>query len=100
MERPTDNQLSTRAFEARQVLDNPVFKEAFEMLRADVVETWKACPLRDTEAQVLALQQMRIVDKFEDLLVRLIEAGKLADHRMNVADLRRDSALRRAMKSF
>lgn len=38
-----------RAAKAKQLLDNPLFNEAFEMVRAGIVERWSQAPIRDKE---------------------------------------------------
>ena len=43
----TLNQEVNLGIEARQVLDSEVYKQAMTGLRSEVIEQWKACPIRD-----------------------------------------------------
>lgn len=80
---------------ADEVLQNPAFREALEALRSDVVATWKACPVRDTEGQKLLLQLVKLTDKFEGLLVSRIQRGKDAQARIDLDSARDEPAARR-----
>lgn len=51
----TNQQIAQKGFEASQVLDNPAYKAAMGALRAEVIDAWKKCPVRDKEGQVLLL---------------------------------------------
>lgn len=91
----TDSQAVNLAIDASSVLDNPAYTEAMERLRAQVVEEWKACPIRDREGQLLYLQIAKLADKFEGMLRGYIEGGKLAQHRIDIDAARSDSTVRR-----
>jgi len=88
----------TSGIEAAQVLDNPAFRSAMDALKADVIATWKAAPIRDTEGQRILLQLAKLADKFEAILVGRIEAGKFANSKIEIDDLRADNATRRLLR--
>ena len=94
----TEQQTSQRGVEARQVLDNPAYVDAMAALMAQVVEQWKACPIRDNEGQILLLQLAKLADKFEAVLSGMVEAGKFADHKIKVDELRNESGARKLMR--
>lgn len=79
------------------MLDNEAFKQAMTALREQVIEQWKACPIRDKEGQTLLLQLAKLTDKFEGLIVGMVESGKFAQHRFTLipcgTKARRDSFL-------
>lgn len=94
----TNQQQAQRGLEASQVLDNPAYKAAMEALRAEVVEAWKKCPVRDKEGQVLLLQLAKLTDKFEGVLTGMVEGGKFASRQMELDELRNESAGRKLMR--
>ena len=90
----TPDQQVTRALDAQQVLENPVFVSAMEQMRDEIIAQWKACPVRDKEGQTLLLQLAKLSDKFEGILRGYIETGKLAQHKINVDSARDEGILR------
>lgn len=93
-----DQQTNQRGIDATQLLENAVFKEAFSILKQAVVEQWKDCPVRDREGQMLLLQLAKLTDKFEGILIGIVETGKLAKHRIDINNLRDESTTRRFMR--
>jgi len=87
----TDQQAVTASHDARQVLDNPVYQEAMGLLKTDVIQTWKNCPVRDSEGQLLLLQLIKLADKFEGILNGYIENGKLAQRKLDLDKIRSES---------
>lgn len=94
----TNQQQAQRGLEASQVLDNPAYRAAMDALRAEVVEAWKKCPVRDKEGQVLLLQLAKLTDKFEGVLSGMVEGGKFASRQLELDDLRNESAGRKLMR--
>lgn len=94
----TNQQQSQRGLEASQVLDNPAYRAAMDALRAEVIEAWKKCPVRDKEGQVLLLQLAKLTDKFEGVLSGMVEGGKFASRQLELDDLRNESAGRKLMR--
>lgn len=70
-----------RAQYAAQILDNPVFKDAVEVIRAETVRMWADCPARDTEGREHLWKLYKINEKFFNIFRGYVEAGKLADVR-------------------
>lgn len=89
---------SQRAFEARQVLDNPAFRYAMDGLKAEIVSNWRQAPIRDAEGQRLLLQMAKVCDLFEGMLVGMLESGKLAQAKIDIDDMRSDSTTRRLLR--
>jgi hypothetical protein len=94
----TDHQTSQRGLDASMVLDNAAYKEAMESLRTQIVEQWKACPVRDVEGQRLLLQLAKLSDKFEAILSGMVQAGKFSQHKISIDAERNESAGRRLMR--
>ena len=84
-----------RGNEAARILDSDVFKEAMQTLKANVHEQWKNCPIRDKEGQLLLLQLAKVTDKFESILVGLVEQGKMEQHKIDLDNARNEPQARR-----
>lgn len=93
-----DHQTTQRGIEATQVLESVVFQESLATLRKAVIDQWKDCPIRDREGQMLLLQLAKLTDKFESILVGIVETGKLAKHRIDINNLRDESTPRRFIR--
>jgi hypothetical protein len=91
----TNDQIVTRGFESSQVLDNPAFKNAMDNLKSEIIAEWKRCPIRDKEGQMLLLQMVKLADKFEGMLIGMVESGKLAQHKIDIDSARDESTIRR-----
>lgn len=91
-------QTVTRGREANDVLDNEAFKAAMASLKAAVLTQWKDCPVRDREGQVLLLQLAKMTDKFESILVGMIETGNYAQRQIEMDSMRDEPATRRFMR--
>lgn len=83
---------------AAQVIENEAYKAAMTSLKAQVVQQWKDCPVRDKEGQLLLLQLAKLTDKFESILLGMIEGGKLAQHRIDLDNMRDESKARKLMR--
>lgn len=94
----SEQQISNRGVEASQILDNPAYVEAMAALKASIVAKWKEVSLRDSEGQKLTLQMMKLADTFEGILAGYIEAGKYAQHKLDIDRLRDESAAKRILR--
>lgn len=93
-----DQQTNQRGIDATQVLESVVFKDALTTLKQAVVEQWMDCPVRDREGQMLLLQLAKLTDKFEGILIGIVETGKLARHRIDLDSLRDESTARQYLR--
>ena len=84
-----------RAREASTVLENEAFKTAMAAMKTGVLDQWKSCPIRDREGQVLLLQLAKLTDKFESILVGMVENGKLAQNKIDLDAIRDEHPSRR-----
>ncbi|MBA3773822.1 MAG: hypothetical protein H0X13_15430 [Ramlibacter sp.] len=94
----TLHQDAQRGQEAAQVLDNAAYVEAMARLRTEVVEAWKACPVRDKEGQLLLLQLAKLTDKFESILSGMVEGGKFALRQIELDEMRNENAARKFVR--
>lgn len=67
-----------RADMARQVLDNPVFKECLELVEKEIIEAWAQSNFRDNEGREKAWMMIVYGRKIRDILLSCIETGKMA----------------------
>ena len=74
-------ELKVRAGNAERLLNDPLMKEAFDIIEKDIFEMWVACPERDVEGKNLLQIHIRHARKFRDILKGVLESGKLADFR-------------------
>ena len=84
-----------RGREASAVLENEAFRAAMSGLKSEVMSNWKQCPIRDREGQVLLLQLAKLTDKFESILVGMVENGKLAQSKIDLNDIRDENRTRK-----
>lgn len=80
--------------EAQRVLDSEVYKDAMQAMKTQIVEQWKAAPIRDVEGQRLLLQLAKLADKFEGILSGLVQNGKYAQHQIDLDSERNESKAR------
>lgn len=94
----SEQQISDRGVEATQVLSNPAYQEAIAALKASVVAKWREVSVRDKEGLVLTHQLMTLADTFEQLLAGYVEAGKYAQHKIDLDKLRDESPTRKLVR--
>lgn len=63
---------------ARQILDNPLFVDAFAQLRADLARQRLAVDLKDIDAQRTLILSERVTEQFHAILTRAVQAGEIA----------------------
>lgn len=87
-------QTAAQGEDAQRVLDSAAYQAAMQAMKAQIIEQWKACPVRDAEGQTLLLQLAKLADKFEGILSGLVQAGKFAQHQINLDSERNESKAR------
>ena len=80
--------------DAQQVLDNEAYKAAMTGLKDQIVQQWRACPVRDAEGALLLLQLVKLCDKFDAMLTGMVANGKLTAHELNLNAERNESRTR------
>ena len=79
-----------RANKARQILEEPLLIEAFSIMEKDVIEMFVSCPERDKEGLQLLQQHIRNVRKLRNILLGIIENGKMAEHQIRQKESLKD----------
>ena len=62
---------------AKNLLDNPLFKEAFEILRQDLMDRWTASGSSEVEARESIWLAMRLLDKLYNHVSSIVETGHM-----------------------
>lgn len=88
----TPDEAMRRANQAKQVFEQPIVGETLDFMEREIMEQWKACPVRDVEAREALWRLAVTTGKFRELLRGTMESGKLAADEI----LRRKSALQKA----
>jgi hypothetical protein len=84
--------------DAALVLENPAYIAAMKLMRESITDMWRSCPLRDAEGQLLLLQTMRLADTFEAVLSGMVQAGKMAAHKLDIDGQRNESGARKLLR--
>lgn len=66
------------ADQARLVLENPAFAQAFSDVKQEIIESWEKSPARDQEGREKLYQLLKLADKLQLTLQRSLESGQLA----------------------
>lgn len=93
-----EHQTASLGQEATVLLESPAYTEVIKRLREDVRQQWMEAPVRDQEGQRLLLITAKLVEKLDGHIRGMVEAGKLAQSRIEINDLRDESGIRRAVR--
>lgn len=96
----TDYQIADRMRAAQEVLNNEAYRAAMDSLKAQVVQQWRDCPVRDREGALLLLQLAKLCDKFDGILSGMIEAGKFAQMKIDLDKERDEGKLKRLARKI
>lgn len=77
---PEERQL--RGNEARYILENEVFKDAFEMVEASIINQMREVKSRDTEMHSELIRRLQTMKAIQRALVQTMETGKLAEREL------------------
>lgn len=86
------------ADQARLVLENPVFQQALDDIKAEFTESWKQSPARDADGREKLWQLLKMAEKLEANLKTRLETGKLA--RLELDHKERESLMARAARGL
>ena len=74
----TLNQRVYDADQARLVLENEAFQQAFEDIKQELTEQWKTSPARDQDGREKLWLMLKLLDKVHLCLQSSLDSGKLA----------------------
>jgi hypothetical protein len=70
-----DNEL--REHRAKSLLDNPLFQEAFDVLKEDLMNRWQHSGSTDLEARESIWLAMRLLDRIHGHINSIVETGHM-----------------------
>lgn len=78
--------------EAEQLIEHPVYKEAFANVRAGIINAWAEAPLRDKEGAHELKLMLKLLTDVEMNIKRVVDTGKMAtiqlEREQKVADFK------------
>ncbi len=83
--RQAKNELN-RAELANQVKENPIYKEAFTMFRAQLMEGFTNTKFKDSAERDEIWRKMQTIQYVQDYLEDVMDTGKLANHTLSMLD--------------
>lgn len=76
--------------QAKLILENEAFTNAFDAIEKDVIEQWKSSPARDEECREKLWTYLQMLHKLKASLTTTLETGTLArvelQHKQTLAD--------------
>lgn len=70
---------ASRGAMAKGVIENEVYREAMSIVESDILEKWKASPIRDTEGQLALRLKWQCLQEIKGYIKDVMETGKLAE---------------------
>lgn len=78
-----DAEILRRAEEARQVLENPAYREAFMMLKSKMIERINRVSTKDSEKMRDAVMMLQNLNRVERIIETYYEKGKVLIDKKN-----------------
>lgn len=73
---------SVRASRAKQIIEDALFCESFDVLRQQLIQAWQDSPARDTEGRERLWQYVKQLDKLKGHLETVMAQGKMAEYQI------------------
>ena len=64
---------------ANALLNDPLFNEAFDVLKKDLLSRWEASGSPEVEARESIWLAMRLLDRIHAHITSIVETGRMAD---------------------
>ena len=80
-----------RGREAAHLLEHPLLVAAFVEIRKDLMRTWAAAPVRDTEGRENIWMMTKLLERVEAALRQHIITGKMAANQLEAIKARGES---------
>ena len=91
----TPDQELRRGEQARQVIENEIYVEAWQKLRDGIIHMWETCPIRDKEGQHELKLELKLLKEVRHHLETTMNTGKMAK-----IQIERDSMFKRTVERF
>ncbi len=69
----------SRVIHAKDLLNNPIFNEAFDVLKKDLLNRWDSSGSPEVEARESIWLAMRLLDRVHNHITSIVETGRMAD---------------------
>lgn len=79
----TDSEIIERGQEATKLLNNPLFKEAFEKVKDGLVKSMETSPLGDKETHNRLVIALQLLAQIEKRVTEVAETGKMTAIQVN-----------------
>lgn len=76
-----------RGTQARAIMDNPLWHEAWENLEQTILNAWRESPTRDEEGREALWVMLKVAERVKGHIKTVLETGQMAE--MQIADLRK-----------
>lgn len=87
----------TRGGLARDILENAIYLESFELVKQELTTAWETSPAKDTEGRENLYKMLRLLQKLKAVMQTTMETGKLAQTELRYQQTVADK-LQRAMR--
>jgi hypothetical protein len=74
----TEQEEMWRGERARQLMNEPLIKEALEEIERAIIQNWEQCPAKDIELREKLWMMYGVSKKFRSYLQSTMESGELA----------------------
>ena len=68
-----------RVGKAKNLLNDPLFNEAFDVLKKDLLNRWESSGSTEVEARESIWLAMRLLDRIHAHISSIVETGRMAD---------------------
>lgn len=90
----TDDELK-RGEQARQVVENEIYIEAWQGVRDTLIRKWEACPIRDKEGQHELKLMLKLLTDVRRNIETVMQTGQMAK-----IEIERESIFRQTVNRF
>lgn len=71
-----------RGARAKEILENELYIESFEIIKNEVMTAWQQSPSRDLEGREKLYLMLAMLNKVQSTLQTVLETGKIAQHEL------------------
>ena len=69
----------SRGAQAQAVVDNPIYQEAFMLIRADLMSKFEGSTFRQMKVREQIYRELKAVNKMEDIFTQVMQNGKMGE---------------------
>lgn len=84
-----------RGFRAKEILEDEIYLETFELVKKELLTTWENSPVRDAEGREKLYMMLGLLNKLQSVLQTTMDTGKIS-----AAELKHQQSLVEKMKDW